>query len=102
MISLKTMAMCCGFVFIRIEKNVINKLGLHKLIILMSLLQDRIHILFINLRRFITMEVIQMRDNKKTENNNQWAGPNVEITEKSHQNQKDATNNQWTSTNKKA
>jgi hypothetical protein len=43
-----------------------------------------------------------MADNKKTQNNNQWAGPNVEITEKSRQNQKDATNNQWTSTNKKS
>lgn len=42
------------------------------------------------------------RKNQKSKINNQWAGSNTVITDKSGEKEKNATNNQWTSTNKKA
>jgi len=48
------------------------------------------------------MEGIRMTKAKKSQTDNQWAGPNVDVTEKSKTNQKSETNNQWASTNKKS
>lgn len=43
-----------------------------------------------------------MTKEKKSQTDNQWAGPNVDVTEKSKTNPKSETNNQWASTNKKS
>lgn len=43
-----------------------------------------------------------MDNKKKSEGNNQWAGANTCLTEKTGESVKSETNNQWTSTNKKS
>ena len=43
-----------------------------------------------------------MNINKKTECNNEWAGPNTSLTSKDLSKEKDENNNQWTSTSKRS